>query len=61
MTSQLPRFWCFLLLAAEKKDTENEAAVTSFRSFLFCDNFGLYNIIFASFINLLLKPSLSAH
>ena len=33
MTSQLPHFWCaFLLLAA----------VTSLRSFLFCDNFILF-------------------
>ena len=43
MTSQLPRFWCFfLLLVAEKKDTENGAAVTSLRSFLFRDYFRTY-------------------
>ena len=31
-------FWVFMLLAAEK-DTENGAAVTSLKSFLFCDDF----------------------
>ena len=31
----------FLLLAAEKKDTENGAAVTSLMSFLLCDDFRL--------------------
>ena len=30
---------CFLLLAAEKKDTENGAAVTSLGPFLFRDDF----------------------
>ena len=40
MTSHLPPFLRFiLLLAAEKKDTKNRAAVTSLRSFLFRDDF----------------------
>ena len=40
MTSQLPRFWClFLSSQQQKKTTENGAAVTSLRSFLFRDDF----------------------
>ena len=40
MTSQFSRFrWVFLQLVAEKKDTENGAAVTSLRLFLFRDDF----------------------
>ena len=38
MTSQLPRFGVFWLLAAEK-DTENGAAVRSLRPFLFRDDY----------------------
>ena len=39
MTSQLPRFRSFSQLRAAKKPTENGAAVTSLRSFLFRDDF----------------------
>ena len=39
MTSQLPRFWCFFAAASWEKETENGAAVTSLRSFLFRDDF----------------------
>ena len=39
MTSQLPCFWCLFLSCQQQKDSENGAAVTSFRSFLFRDNF----------------------
>ena len=40
MTSQLPRFWrVFFAAGAAEKYTENRTAVTSLRSFLFCDNF----------------------
>ena len=39
MTSQLPRFWCFFAADSWEKDTQNGAAVTSLRSFLFCDYF----------------------
>jgi hypothetical protein len=42
MTSQMPRFWCiFLSCQQQKKNTEIRAAVTSLRSFLFCDNFSM--------------------
>ena len=39
MTSQLPRFWCLFLSCQQQKNTENGAAVTSLRSFLFHDDF----------------------
>ena len=39
MTSQLPNFWCLFAAGSLEKDTENRAAVTSLRSFLFCDDF----------------------
>ena len=42
MTSQLPCFWCFYSAGSWEKDTENGAAVTSLRSFLFRDNFNTY-------------------
>ena len=37
--SQLPRFQCLFLSCQQKKNTENGAAVTSLRSFLFRDDF----------------------
>ena len=39
MTSQLPHFWCLFLSYQLQKNTENGAAVTSLRSFLFRDEF----------------------
>ena len=39
MTSQLPRFRCLFLSCQQQKNTENGAAVTSLRSFLFRDDF----------------------
>ena len=39
MTSQLPRFRCIFLICQQQKNTKNGAAVTSLRSFLFCDDF----------------------
>ena len=40
MTSQLPRFrWVFFATGSWEKDSENGAAVTSLRSFLFLANF----------------------
>ena len=39
MTSQLPGFWCFLLLAAEKKTPKTGQPLTLLRSFLFHDDF----------------------
>ena len=39
MTSQLPHVWCFFAAGSWEKDNENGAAVTSLRSFLFCDDF----------------------
>ena len=39
MTSQLSRFWCFFAAGSWEKDIKNGAAVTSLRSFLFCDDF----------------------
>ena len=42
MTSQLPNFLCLFLSCQQQINTENEAAVTSLRSFLFCDNFILF-------------------
>ena len=45
MTSQLPGFWCLFLSCQQQKNTKNRAAVTSLRSFLFCDDFSLlFNI-----------------
>ena len=41
MTSQLSRFGVFFSAASSKKTTENGAAVTSLRSFLFRDGFSL--------------------
>ena len=42
MTSQLPRFWCYFAVGSWKKDTENGAAVTSLRFFLFRDDFSFF-------------------
>ena len=39
--SQLPHFWCFFSAGRWEKYTENGAAVTSLRSFLFRDDFSL--------------------
>ena len=39
MTSQLSRFRCLFLSCQQQKNTENGAAVTSLRSFLFRDDF----------------------
>ena len=39
MTSQLLCFRCFYAAGSWEKDTENRAAVTSLRSFLFRDDF----------------------
>ena len=39
MTSQLPGFWCFFAAGSWEEDTENRAAVTALRSFLFRDDF----------------------
>ena len=39
MTSQLPSFRCLFISRQQQKKIENGAAVTSFRSFLFRDNF----------------------
>ena len=39
MTSQLPCFGCLFLSCKQQKNTENRAAVTSLRSFLFRDDF----------------------
>ena len=37
--SEMPHFWCFFAAGLWEKDTENRAAETSLRSFLFRDNF----------------------
>ena len=39
MMSQLFRFWCFFAAGSSEKDTENGAAGTLLRPFLFRDNF----------------------
>ena len=39
MTLQLSAFWCFFAAGSWEKDTENRAAVTSLRFFLFRDDF----------------------
>ena len=50
MASQLPRFWCFFATGSWEKDTKNKAAVTSLRSFLFCDDF-------STFLSFLVSPA----
>ena len=45
MTSQLPRFRCFFAAGSWERNTENGAAVTSLRSFLFLDNFSTISLV----------------
>ena len=42
MTSQLPHFWCLFLSYQLQKNTENGAAVTSLRPFLFRNDFNRF-------------------
>ena len=46
--SQLPRFWCLFLSCQQQKNTENGAAVTSDRSFLFRDDFNMKQFLSGS-------------
>ena len=53
MTSQLPCFRCLFLRCQQQKTTENGAAVTSLKSFLFCDNFSwIFFIFFIVFLKI---------